>query len=54
MIPGDDEEDDLYAPEHPVTEVLLLATTRAPDPVLQNRLSSIEGLVHLDHEPSNA
>lgn len=49
-IPGDDGEDDLYAPEHPAAQVLLLTTTRAPDPALQARLGSIEGLIHLHHE----
>ncbi|MGW7256958.1 hypothetical protein [Streptomyces sp. NPDC054834] len=48
-IPGD-EDDDLYAPEHPATQVLLLTTTPAPDPALQTRLGSIEGLIHLNHE----
>ncbi|MET8565741.1 hypothetical protein ABZV75_36235 [Streptomyces flaveolus] len=49
-IPGDDEEDDIYAPQHPSVEVLLLTTTPAPNPALQVRLDSIEGLIHLDHE----
>ncbi|WP_445529901.1 hypothetical protein [Streptomyces cyslabdanicus] len=49
-IPGDDDEDDLYAPEHPAAQVLLLTTTPTPDPVLQTRLDSIEGLTHLNHE----
>ncbi|GGS89288.1 hypothetical protein [Streptomyces cinerochromogenes] len=49
-IPGDDEEDDLYAPEHPSARVLLLTITPAPDPALQSRLDSIEGLIHLGHE----
>ncbi|MFG2275848.1 hypothetical protein ACGFNY_39565 [Streptomyces chartreusis] len=48
-IPGDDG-DDLYAPEHPATQVLLLTTTPAPNPALQTRLGSIEGLIHLNHE----
>ncbi|MFJ5213054.1 hypothetical protein [Streptomyces nigra] len=48
-IRGDDD-DDLYAPEHPATQVLLLATTPAPDPALQTRLGSIEGLIRLNHE----
>ncbi|KOV99196.1 MULTISPECIES: hypothetical protein [unclassified Streptomyces] len=49
-IPGDDEEDDLYAPDHPSIPVLLLTTTPAPNPTLQASLGSIEGLIHLDHE----
>ncbi|MCZ9349204.1 hypothetical protein NGM36_29095 [Streptomyces mutabilis] len=48
-IPGNDEEGDLYAPEHPAAQVLLLATTPASDPALRTRLNSIEGLTHLDH-----
>ncbi|WP_200309297.1 hypothetical protein [Streptomyces adelaidensis] len=46
-IPGDDGEDDLYAPEHPAVQVLLLVTTPTPDPALRALLRSIEGLVHL-------
>ncbi|MFJ3658285.1 hypothetical protein ACIPPR_33880 [Streptomyces nigra] len=49
-IPGDDDEDDLYAPEHPAAQVLLLTTTPTPDPALRTRLDSIEGLTHLNHE----
>ncbi|WP_371100930.1 hypothetical protein [Streptomyces sp. PU_AKi4] len=49
-IPGDDGEDDLYAPEHPTAQVLLLTTTPAPDPTLQARLGSIEELIRLNHE----
>lgn len=48
-IPGDDGEDDLYAPEHPADWVLLLTTTSAEDPALPARLDSIEGLVRKDH-----
>ncbi|WP_149824534.1 hypothetical protein [Streptomyces tailanensis] len=48
-IPGDDGEDDLYAPEHPAHQVLLL-TTPVLDPALQARLGAIEGLVPLNHE----
>ncbi|MFJ8635081.1 hypothetical protein [Streptomyces sp. NPDC093568] len=47
---GDDGEDELYAPEHPGAQVLLLITTPAADPTLQARLASIEGLAHLDHQ----
>ncbi|MFF2812514.1 hypothetical protein ACFVT2_36150 [Streptomyces sp. NPDC058000] len=50
LIPGDDGEDDLYAPEHPAAHVLLFTTTPAPAPALQARLSSIDGLLHLKHE----
>lgn len=49
-IPGDDGEDDLYTPEHPAAQVLLLTTTPTPDPGLRTRLDSIEGLTHLNHE----
>ncbi|WP_282699738.1 hypothetical protein [Streptomyces sp. CC219B] len=49
-IPGDDGEDDLYAPEHPAAQVLLLTTTPVAEPALQARLGSIEGLIHLKHE----
>ncbi|MFF9754566.1 hypothetical protein ACF1FC_17575 [Streptomyces sp. NPDC014344] len=49
-IPGDDDEDDLCAPEHPATQVLLLVTTSTPNPALQACLASIEGLAHLNHE----
>ena len=49
-IPGDDGEDDLYAPEHPAAKVLLLTTTATRDAALQDRLDSIEGLIHLNHE----
>ncbi|MEV0781295.1 hypothetical protein ACIBLA_37475 [Streptomyces sp. NPDC050433] len=49
-IPGDDGEDDLYAPEHPAAQVLLLTTTPAQDPTLHARLGSIEGLIRLHHE----
>jgi hypothetical protein len=49
-IPGDDGEDDLYTPEHPTAQVLLLTTTPVADPALQACLGSIEGLIHLNHE----
>ncbi|MDK1347417.1 hypothetical protein QNO09_29785 [Streptomyces sp. 378] len=48
--PGDDGEGDLYAPQRPAAQVLLLTTTRAPDPASRARLGSIEGLIHLHHE----
>src|SRR5436305_1341556 len=44
--PGDDGEDDLYAPEHPAAQVLLLTATPVAEPALQARLGSIEGLIH--------
>ncbi|MDQ1026001.1 hypothetical protein QF035_003583 [Streptomyces umbrinus] len=50
LIPGDDGEDDLYASEHPTVGVLLLTKNSAPDPVLQARLESIDGLVLLDRK----
>ena len=49
-IPGDDGQDELYAPEHPTIETLLLATASATDTNLRARLGSIEGLVHLEQE----
>ncbi|MDQ0990753.1 hypothetical protein [Streptomyces sp. V3I7] len=49
-IPGDNGQDDLYAPEHPSTQVLLLTITPVADPAMQARLGSIEGLIHLNHE----
>ncbi|WP_430382602.1 hypothetical protein [Streptomyces sp. P10-4] len=49
-IPGNDDEGDLYAPEHPEAQTLLLITAPAADPDLRARLDSIEGLIHLDQE----
>ncbi|MFI1170025.1 hypothetical protein [Streptomyces melanogenes] len=49
-IPGDDGEDDLYAPEHPTVQILLLTVTPASAPTLRAQLDSIRGLVHLTHE----
>ncbi|WP_156725791.1 hypothetical protein [Streptomyces apocyni] len=49
-IPGDDGEDDFYAPEHPATQVLLLTSTSTPDLALRARLGSIQGLIHLHHK----
>ncbi|MDO0929549.1 hypothetical protein QQY24_30755 [Streptomyces sp. TG1A-8] len=49
-IPGDDGEDDRYAPRHSAAQVLLLTTTPVAEPALQARLASIEGLIHLNHE----
>ncbi|MFD9793717.1 hypothetical protein ACFWXK_22535 [Streptomyces sp. NPDC059070] len=49
-IPGDDGEDDLYAPEHPTSQVLLLTSTPGPTPALRAQLAAVEGLVHLKHE----
>jgi hypothetical protein len=46
-IPGDDGNDDLYDEEHPELPVLLLVTTPAPDPALQDQLADIEGLARL-------
>ncbi|MEW2398589.1 hypothetical protein [Streptomyces sp. NPDC046862] len=51
-IPGDDGQDDLYAPDRPSVPVLLLTAIPHPDPALHRRLSSIEGLAHLGHETS--
>lgn len=49
-IPGDDVQDDLYAPEHPSISVLLLITTPNPDSTVHDRLDCIDGLAHLGHE----
>ncbi|PBC86004.1 hypothetical protein SAMN05428945_6461 [Streptomyces sp. 2224.1] len=49
-IPGDGGEDNLYAPEHPWAQTLLLTTTPVADPAMQARLGSVEGLIHLNHE----
>ncbi|WP_455354662.1 hypothetical protein [Streptomyces sp. SYSU K217416] len=49
-IPGDGHTDEFYAPEHSTIETLLLATTQVPDSDLRDRLSTIDGLVHLDRE----
>ncbi|MFF9091287.1 hypothetical protein ACF1BE_33995 [Streptomyces sp. NPDC014991] len=43
-IPG---EDNLYAPDHPAVQALLLTITPAPDSTLQARLRAVEGLHHL-------
>ncbi|MYX39031.1 MULTISPECIES: hypothetical protein [unclassified Streptomyces] len=49
-IPGDDEEDDLYASEHAAFQTLVLVTAPALDSVLNGTLTSIEGLEALAHE----
>lgn len=49
-IPGDDGQDDLYTPEHPAVRILLLTNTPAPEPTLQTRLGTIQGLVHMGRE----
>lgn len=50
-IPGDDDEpDDLYDPQYPTFQVLLLLSTPTSNPTLRARLSTIEGLVRLKHE----
>ncbi|MGW2104871.1 hypothetical protein ACWCPX_46000 [Streptomyces olivaceoviridis] len=49
-IPRDDEEDNLYATQHPSVPVLLLTTTPTHSPALQARLETIEGLTRLNHE----
>ncbi|MEU3862529.1 hypothetical protein AB0F03_35260 [Streptomyces sp. NPDC028722] len=47
-IPGEDGGgDDLYAPDHPAAQALLMTMTPAPDPTLQARLRAVEGLHHL-------
>ncbi|WP_326793866.1 hypothetical protein OHA79_51585 (plasmid) [Streptomyces sp. NBC_00841] len=49
-IPGDDSQDDLYTPEHPEVQVLLLTNTPAPEPTLHTRLGAIQGLAHLSRK----
>ncbi|MFD9902769.1 hypothetical protein [Streptomyces sp. NPDC059063] len=49
-IPGDDGRHDLYAPEPPTIQVLLLSTAPTPEPSVRARLCAIEGLVHLGRE----
>ncbi|WP_406417352.1 hypothetical protein OH809_35655 [Streptomyces sp. NBC_00873] len=49
-IPGDDGQDDLYTPEHPAVQVLLLTNTPAPEPTLHTRLGTIQCLAHLSRE----
>jgi hypothetical protein len=46
-IPGDDDEDELYASEHPTSRVLLLIKSSAPAPALHAGLASIDGLDRL-------
>ncbi len=50
-IPGDDGQDDLYAPEHPAVRVLLLISTPTAGRTLYTRLGTVQGLVHLGREP---
>ncbi|GGU52058.1 hypothetical protein [Streptomyces violascens] len=49
-IPGDGEEDDLYASEHAASQTLVLVTAPAPDSALNSTLTSVEGLEALSHE----
>ncbi|MFE7330088.1 hypothetical protein ACFU8W_35020 [Streptomyces sp. NPDC057565] len=46
-ISGDDSQDDLYTPEHPEVQVLLLTNTPVPEPTLHTRLGAVQGLAHL-------
>ncbi|MFI5972926.1 hypothetical protein [Streptomyces sp. NPDC051452] len=48
-IPGDDDGDDLHAPEHPAARCCCSPPHR-PRTSLRTRLDSIEGLTHLNHE----
>ncbi|KPI08896.1 hypothetical protein OK074_3420 [Actinobacteria bacterium OK074] len=45
LIPGDDGADELYLPEHPEFQVLLIVTAATPDPVLQAHLAAVADLV---------
>jgi hypothetical protein len=46
-IPGDDDQDDLYDPEHPEIQTLLLVTGPDRDNALNADLNSIDSLVLL-------
>lgn len=39
-----------HTPEHPAVRILLLTNTPAPEPTLQTRLGTIQGLVHMGRE----
>lgn len=49
-IPGADDQDELYDPEHPEIRTLLLVTGPDRDSALHVDLNSIETLVLLAHE----
>lgn len=49
-IPGDADEDDLYAEDHPWAQTLLLTETPTATSALHARLGLVDGLVHLGHE----
>ncbi|MEV4426789.1 hypothetical protein AB0K23_15685 [Streptomyces sp. NPDC049602] len=51
-IPGDGEEDDLYATEHAAFQTLVLVTGPEPDRTLNTALASVEGLEVLVREES--
>ncbi|WP_155369079.1 hypothetical protein [Catellatospora vulcania] len=51
-IPGDDDENDLYDPDHPEARTLLLVTGPHRDTTLDAALSSVDALVLLTREPS--
>lgn len=48
-IPGDDGQDDLYDPEHPQSQTLLLVTGPHRAPILDARLNAINALELLQH-----
>ncbi|MFI6499573.1 hypothetical protein [Nonomuraea typhae] len=47
-IPGDEPDDDLYAPGQPEATLLILTTEPDHDNELHRHLAAIEGLNHLD------
>jgi hypothetical protein len=46
-IPGDDDQEDLYDPEHPEMQTLLLVTGPDQDMALNAQLDSVRGLTAL-------
>ena len=51
-IPGDDGQDDLYDPDRPQAQALLLVTRAHRAPALDARLNTINGLELLNRKPS--
>lgn len=51
-IPGDDDQDDLYDPEHPEIQTLLLVIGPDRDSAINAELNSIDALVLLVEETS--
>jgi hypothetical protein len=51
-IPGDDDQDDLYAPDHPKAQTLVLVTGSHRAPALDAGLNGIDTLQLLEQETS--